>query len=105
MTTLQYTFSTNSLSFLELLLKKEDGEITEITSLLADYTPSQIIVSAPIRYLDTMKVIHRQPGMKGADTNSVTNIDIEVDDEAVSNPNGDVAAIEVLVYDEVDTKI
>ena len=87
----QFTFSTNSLSFLDLL-KKEDGEITD---LLEYYTPRQIIVSAPIRYIDDDKSDSSSTRYEETETKSVTNVDIEVNDAAVFNPNGDVARIEV----------
>ena len=45
-------------------------------------------------------MIHRQQGMQEKETQSVTNIDIEVNDDAVFNPNGDVVPLKYCYNDE-----
>ncbi|MBB6445153.1 Ig-like domain-containing protein [Bacillus benzoevorans] len=85
--TLTYEFSTGSLSFLELM--RGGGEIND---LIEYFTPRQMIVTAPVRYFDKMEAIHRQRGMSGTDTESVTNLNISLDD-----PYGKVVRIVVKV--------
>ncbi len=87
-----YEFSTYSLSFLDLM--RGGGEIND---LIEYYTPRQMIVTAPIRYVDEMEVIHRQRGMNGTDTESVMNLNIELDDPA---PNRKVARIVVKAHNQ-----
>jgi hypothetical protein len=94
---LKRTFSTNSISFLELMMGGG-----QITNLINDFTPRQMIVTAPIRYVDKMEIIHRQRGMNGTDTESVTNLNISLDDPTnkvvriVVNANGQEKEINYL---------
>lgn len=84
---IEYEFSTYSLTFLELM--QSDGKITELIKEF-NFTPRQIMVTAPRRYIDEMEVMHRQKGIQEQVTESVTNIDIDIDD-----PDGKVARIVV----------
>lgn len=70
-----YFFSTESLSFFEFI--RGGGEIMDIIN---DYTPEEIHVTAPVRYIKEMEIVHMRRGMKGSDTESVTNLSIKLDD-------------------------
>ena len=72
------------------------GSNAEINDIITDYTPRRINVTAPIRYIDELKIIHkRQASVQSNTTESVTNIDISVNDKAIDNTNGDVKSISV----------
>ena len=89
---IQYPISTNFLTFEELM----SGSRPEINSIIQDYTPRKINVTAPVRYVDELSVIHkRQALVQSSNTESVTNIDITITDKAIDNPNGDIKRITV----------
>lgn len=86
-----YSIGTYHLTFKELM-----SGTREINYLIQDYTPRKIKVKAADRYVDEVSIIHkRQELVQNSTTESVTNIDISVDNKAIKNPNGDVKKIEV----------
>lgn len=88
---MEYSFSTKSLTFLDLM-KGEEGAISK---LLEYYTPRQMMVTAPVRYVDEMEIIHRKKGIGGEATTSLTNIALDIDD-----PAGKVGSIVVKAGDQ-----
>ena len=72
------------------------GSRPEINNLILDYTPRKINVTAPVRYVDELEIIHkRQALVQNNTTESVTNIDITINDKAIDNSNGDIKRITV----------
>ncbi|WP_338450379.1 Ig-like domain-containing protein [Niallia oryzisoli] len=73
-TALEYTFETGFLTFEDLMSGNR-----KINTIIQDYTPRKIKVTAPKRYVEEMEIIHkRQDLVQGSTTESVTNIDVKV---------------------------
>ncbi|MFE8696437.1 hypothetical protein ACFYKT_08815 [Cytobacillus sp. FJAT-53684] len=90
-TPLTYSIGTNFLTFERLM-----SGAREINYIITDYTPRNILVKSPVRYIEQLNIIHkRQAIAQGNTTESVTNIDLIINDKAIYNSNGDIRYIEV----------
>jgi hypothetical protein len=81
-------FKTNYMNFHELMAVGN----TKLESLLNTYTARKLIVSAPKRYVDEVQIHHKTQGKTKEDpkqtvTESLTNIDILVNDTNISKVN------------------
>ena len=89
---LTYKISTKFLTFKELM----SGSSPEINSIIQDYTPRKINVTAPERFVEELSIIHkRQALVQNNTTESVTNVDISINNKIIDNANGDVKRIVV----------
>src|SRR6185437_3924998 len=76
---LTYNIKTDFLTFEELMSGSR-----KINQIIDDYTPRNILVKSPVRYLEQFDVIHkRQSLVQSSTTESVTNIDFTIDDKAI----------------------
>ncbi|MFD1736953.1 Ig-like domain-containing protein [Bacillus salitolerans] len=79
-------FETNFMEFYELMVLDE----AKLQGLLQDYTPREIVISAPKRYIENVEVVHKNKGKVANDasqavTESLTNIDVKIfENEKVS---------------------
>lgn len=87
---IEYPIRTYFLTFEELM----SGSNPEINRIIQDYTPRKINVTAPVRYVDELAIIHKRRAIvQNNTTESVTNIDITVNDRAIDNQKGDIKRI------------
>jgi len=91
-TPIVYSIGTGFLTFKDLM----SGSSPEINSIIQDYTPRNIRITAPERYIQELNIIHkRQALVQNSTTESVTNLDISINDKAHENPNGDIKTLVV----------
>lgn len=85
------TFKTNYMSFYDLMVVDN----AKLASLLTSYTPRQLIVSAPERYIEKITINHKKKGKTEEDPNqkvteALTNVDILVEKTGVSKVKVDI---------------
>jgi hypothetical protein len=84
---------TFSLTFEQLMA----GGNPQINGIINEYTPRNIMIKTPERYIENLEVIHkRREVVHGLATESITNLDISINDYALYNVNGDINRIEIL---------
>ncbi len=105
-----YGFGTYSLSFTELMFAEieadhpdSDDTKTKVEELIEDFSPRNIKVTAPLRYIKEVEVIHKVEEVTDDTTisSSITNVDTIIDTKGIEN--GEIDRIVVNVFKPGET--